>query len=600
MPGALNVLILTIISYLSQNNHITIMRTTILNVLLLFLTLVHCSAGFEILQKGNAILNGRLFVLGVGINDDKQTMQLQNCEKDTRMVAEHIVSLYKMHPKCDSLLENYDYSVHSWGLYGAMATSDNIKSVLEEFALKARPEDYFFFIFNGMSDLLPREAKDGELKETYLFVYEETLKITTLARWLELIPCNNQMIITESGYGKNFGYELIAELSPKEYAYLVDNPRNRIIVTTSGAGVDAFPCRDNFVQHGPLNYFLLNSTNIFNEFFIGKRETCLDSGNIKFGICDTCFLKYDLARMEIKCNVRNYIKQNELYSLVLYEREFLTILRNYLKDSQSRGVQSLVTGKTIAEKKSTSRNIALIIGINEYEGKPSWKELKNPVNDATTIAGLLKDKYGYTTSYLENATKNEILDELLRIKSELGEKDNFLCFIAGHGYYDEEYSDGYIVAKDTRSLNDDKHKSTYIDFASLQKLIGNMPANNIFLIFDVCFGGTFGSTYEDLDYTAYDTELADITIENLARRKTEHGYKSRIYLASGEREVPDFWNNSLEHSPFADKLIKILMSDEAYLTPGYIKQKLELNITEPVLKQFRNHDPKGDFFLIRE
>lgn len=242
----------------------------------------------------------------------------------------------------------------------------------------------------------------------------------------------------------------------------------------------------------------------------------------------------------------------------------------------------------------------MIIGINEYEGKESWGNLRNPLNDARAVADLLDIRYGYTTSFLENATKNEILDELLRIKGILGEKDNFLFFIAGHGYYDNEYSDGYIVAKDTKALQEDKHKSTYIDFASLQKLIGNMPANNIFLIFDVCFGGTFGSTNENLSYTAYDEELSDISIEALAIRKTDQGYKSRIYLASGEKQVPDYWNNSSNHSPFADKLIKILSSDQPYITPGYIQKKLELNITEPVLKEFRNHNVKGEFFLIRE
>ena len=314
--------------------------------------------------------------------------------------------------------------------------------------------------------------------------------------------------------------------SYESFAYIVDNPRNRIIVTTSGLGLDDFQCGGDWVGHGPLNWFLINSGNIFNTFYKENREKCLDTDQIKHTLCDSCFLEYDLVKLEMECNLRSVFGINELYSKILYEREFLSILSNYLKNNQSRGVQTLTFDTKPVVKGKQPENHALIIGINEYEGKESWGNLRNPLNDARAVADILDTRYGYTTSFLENATKNEILDELLRIKGILGEKDNFLFFIAGHGYYDNEYSDGYIVAKDTKALQEDKHKSSYIDFASLQKLIGNMPANNIFLIFDVCFGGTFGSTNENLSYTAYDEELSDISIEALATRKTDHGYKS--------------------------------------------------------------------------
>ena len=40
---------------------------------------------------------------------------------------------------------------------------------------------------------------------------------------------------------------------------------------------------------------------------------------------------------------------------------------------------------------------------------------------------------------------------------------------------------------------------------------------------------------------------------------------SKIFLASGEAEVTDYWNNSLNDSPFANKLIDYLKNEKEFL-----------------------------------
>jgi len=576
------------------------MRKAIFILIILILSQFNILAqryGVTQVTIGDAILSGRLFIIGVGINDYPHT-PLRNCIKDTRMMVEHISELYKSHPKCNEELNNFESSIFINELYDAQATNENIKKAFENFALKARPNDYFFFIFNGMSDLKILDESENSVKQTVMLFWNSELPLSTLSRWIELIPCNDQMIITEAGHGKNYGFELIASLSPKEYAYIVDNPRNRIIVTTSGLGVDAFNCNGLWIDHGPLNWIMNQSNNIFNAFYSGVYGKKKDSLCKQNKLCDTCYLEYDLIGKELECNINPVFNPNAPYVKIFYEKEFLAILSNYLQDSRSRGVKTLYVAPPEKTEPDVSENYAVVIGINEYEGKETWKNLSNPLNDAVAVADILEKQFGYKTIRLDNAEKNDVLNELLRMKSLMNEQDNFLLFVAGHGYYDEEFSDGFIVTKDSRALDDDPLKDSYLDFASLQKLIDNMPANNIFVIFDICFGGTFGITSRDLDYIDYSEELADISIEELEKRKLEKGYKSRIYLASGEKEVPDYWNNSLNHSPFADKLIKILSSEQSYYTPGYIHQKLELNITEPLLKEFGNHDTRGEFFMI--
>jgi hypothetical protein len=72
---------------------------------------------------------------------------------------------------------------------------------------------------------------------------------------------------------------------------------------------------------------------------------------------------------------------------------------------------------------------------------------------------------------------------------------------------------------------------------------------------------------------------------------------SKIFLASGEAEVPDYWNNSLNHSPFANKLIDYLKNEKEFLSPSKIYETLEANITEPVMNSHGSHEERGDFIL---
>ena len=118
---------------------------------------------------------------------------------------------------------------------------------------------------------------------------------------------------------------------------------------------------------------------------------------------------------------------------------------------------------------------------------------------------------------------------------------------------------------------------------------------HIFAIFDVCFGAYFDMNAKDLSLSDYKEGTGDISVDELIKRKSD--YVSRIYLSSGKGEVPDYWKNSSDHSPFANKLIEVLENEKSFLTPGKIYKGLEGNITEPVLKYFGKQDTRGDFIM---
>ena len=177
----------------------------------------------------------------------------------------------------------------------------------------------------------------------------------------------------------------------------------------------------------------------------------------------------------------------------------------------------------------------------------------------------------------------------------MDENDQFLFFIAGHGYYSEEMSDGMVVCKESNELEEDYDKSSYLKMADLHRLLNTMPAKNVFAVFDVCFGATFDLFAKDIEVNNYNKLQLDIELEDFIKRKNSE--TSRIFMASGRYEVPDYWNDSDEHSPFASKLIKAFSEEKDFISPGKIFSYMHGNATEPLLKKFGNHKPRGDYLL---
>ena len=134
-----------------------------------------------------------------------------------------------------------------------------------------------------------------------------------------------------------------------------------------------------------------------------------------------------------------------------------------------------------------------------------------------------------------------------------------------------------------------------MQMASLNRIIDNIPAKNVFVIFDVCFGATFDLNAQDIDPNRYQKTDLDVSMAEFIDRQNEK--TSRIFLASGRYEVPDYWSNSLNHSPFADKLINFLSSEDVFVSPGKLISIMEGNATAPILKQFGKHEAGADFLL---
>lgn len=299
-------------------------------------------------------------------------------------------------------------------------------------------------------------------------------------------------------------------------------------------------------------------------------------------------------RKEIAINeneVNKVIKQ----SITLLDGENIVRL---VVENQKGGIvsssRSILSGKdAVADAVDINRkDYALIFATDKYD---QWDNLVNPVNDGQSIAGILKEKYGFQTEVIINSTSDEILAKIYDYNTKkFNPQDQLFVFFAGHGSFDETLGEGYIVA--TNSLKNDKGRSSYISHILMRERLNNIKCQHIFLMMDVCFGGTIDPILakaragEDLD------EATDK--QYLVKKLTK---TTRKYLTSGSKEyvadgVPG------KHSPFAEKFILALK--EIGGGTGRILSLIELRTyflklaSEPRFGSFGKDDPASDFVFV--
>jgi hypothetical protein len=236
---------------------------------------------------------------------------------------------------------------------------------------------------------------------------------------------------------------------------------------------------------------------------------------------------------------------------------------------------------------------ALLIGTNDYD---EWDDLTNPVFDVNTIAQELEGHYQMKVEKLINPTTAQIITKLREYgKKSYNPHDQLFIFIAGHGQFDEVFSDGYIVGKNSK-LNDEA-KESYISHTNLRTIIGSIPSNHIFLTMDVCFGGTFDRAVAKRGADD-DGMYADIETNEFVERKLRH--KTRLYVTSGGKNyVKD--GRAGAHSPFARKFIEALRTyggRDKVLTTQDIWVYLETLPMEPHRGEFEGNEPGSDFVFV--
>ena len=533
----------------------------------------------EIKPKGNA------HIISVGISKYPKTGKLSflNCVADATAYNQYFTDQYK------SLTETG--IVNSYLLVDSLATKKNILEAINK-TMTSKPEDYFVFNFSGYTVPL----KDSLGKQlTYFIPYGlKTLTDTTeikkngisllqLKELLQMIPANNQLFITEAGSTTNFQKEFIKNLIESSPTLAALSNKNRVFIVPKGAGIDNMMCNNRAIEHGPLNYYLTNLTTDLNIYGVFENDLYVNA------------LKYAIGKAEAYCD---YVQSG--YFDVFFERSFINDLQYFMPEQalQMRGAKVMNQTKQKLARENSKR-YALVVGTSTYVAIKKWKYLPNPILDAKAVADELENNYDYTVMRLIDKPLDSIYNKILELSKILKESDQLVIFVAGHGDFDSNLlDDGMIVVSDSKTPEEDPFRNSYIQYSKLSRMINKLPPNQILMLMDVCFGGTFDERVAKNVTRSAETIYDDMNAAAYIDGKL--GKKTRIYITSGgKKEVPDGYAG--KHSPFAQRLIMALQGKGGasnLLTAKNLHQFVEKLPSGPLLGSFGDDEPGSEFLLI--
>lgn len=240
---------------------------------------------------------------------------------------------------------------------------------------------------------------------------------------------------------------------------------------------------------------------------------------------------------------------------------------------------------------------ALIIANNDYN---TLDDLSTPQNDASVIARILTERYGFSVTSLYNATRYEILSALNNMRRELTEKDNLLLYYAGHGDYDKKNNRGHWLPVDAESDS----TANWISTIGITDIINHMSAKHVLIVADSCYSGALTRASN----TQLDPGMTEEARQKWLRviAKTRSRY---VLTSGGVKPVLDDGGNG--HSMFANAFIEVLNENRGVLEGSKLFREIksrvmrraeEMNVEQaPQYAQLKQTGHEfGEFLLMGE
>ncbi len=536
-----------------------------------WIVLLVCDISWSGFVEGYAPV-GKLFILSIGVNRNPPLSPLRTCETDAVSFADSLgsvaASVYK--------------EVTKLTLVGKTASFDAVRDAFHQIIDRSRPEDTFVFFFAGHSTI--DTVGDLHLLTRYVTVLDKPdyrgISGIALKTWSSQIQARNQLFVLDAGRTSFDKFRESLEMVKERIRNLTET--NIVMLAVSPWGAE-------FEKHGFLSMCLIEGLSKDVRSVYDREEKRIVSA---WGL-ETCtsriVYEYTAEHFPLKFRIQQYVRGNDF------------ILGCRIAAEDSAALKSERGARIVAPSKQNDGNeplrertdYALIFAANTYE---QWSSLTNPINDARTIQEELKDGYGFKTELVENAIQDSILSKLSEYREKkYTEKDQLVVFFAGHGDYDESMKEGYVVAKDSRAIRDDKFRKSLISHSQLRSMVDNLPCKHILVALDVCFGGTFDQRIASSSHRG--DEYEDVTDEKFMERNMK--LTTRRYIASGGKNyVPD--GRPGQHSPFARKFIEALRSyggKNRILTIPMIEERVQRVDPEPYAGEFGSNEPGSGFFL---
>ncbi len=205
------------------------------------------------------------------------------------------------------------------------------------------------------------------------------------------------------------------------------------------------------------------------------------------------------------------------------------------------------------------RYYALVIGNNNYS---NFDNLKTAVNDAESVASVLRSQYGFKTSVLKNASKRKMLSAFNTFVKRLGDNDNLLIYYAGHGQLS---GGGHWLPSNAAKSN----RKSWIPNAQLTNFIDAMKAKHVLVVADSCYSGT-------LSQSSIPRPILN-SKRNRAWFDAVSTTKVRVVMSSGGVK-PVLDSGSGNHSVFANAFLGALQSGNSVMEGAGLYQALRQQV----------------------
>lgn len=428
----------------------------------------------------------------------------------------------KFFERFDSLARNSFDSLHGYYLAGEKATKSNLARIMNKVTRNCRPEDVLIFYYTGgVTNAQGREneyylAKQNEAAES-------SIMETELLALLKDPAMHKKLIIS-------------------------DVPAPGILSRlTLGYNAESYNLNEViFTCPGVLTSVNENGTSAFTEQLL-ESATALAADSMFTAKQLLEKASYGLGRGKYYLPMLSFA----------YAKDF-SIYKNAGYRAQEEATRSVITRKPTTAQSTESinesgRNFALLFATNNYK---ELNQLSNPVYDATELARILKESFGFETELVTNATRDEMENKLAEYRDNkiYGPNDQLFLFFAGHGVYNENARMGFLAASDSKKA--DPYFRSYLSYADLGgQYLTNIKCNRIFVTLDACFAGSF---FDQSTVRGDEPTAASIAIlkQNATGKKYYKGISSggKEYVADGRPG---------QHSPFAASFISTL-TNKAY------------------------------------
>jgi hypothetical protein len=190
------------------------------------------------------------------------------------------------------------------------------------------------------------------------------------------------------------------------------------------------------------------------------------------------------------------------------------------------------------------KRLALVIANQQYQ---HWGKLETPRSDAQAVSAVLKQRFGFEVTQLQDVTRQQMLAALSRLRQQAGPQDQVVVYYAGHGQMDDVTARGYWIPVD----GDEKDLAKWVSVIDVTDQLSAMTARHVLVIADSCYSGTLTRSLVPVVDQALTAEQRINPLKQLSKQR------ARVAMTSGGLE-PVVDGGSVSHSLFARSLLDVL------------------------------------------